>query len=78
MYGVNIFIMCYAMLYYYGIYVNEPTLTVFSIFHKVDVIYKLTYSSEVVLPLLAEPGFTKCDMSLDQHLCWPWNNIVIN
>ncbi len=20
----------------------------------------------------------KCDMFLDQHLCWPWNNIVIN
>ncbi len=20
----------------------------------------------------------KCDMLLDQHLCWPWNNIVIN
>ncbi len=26
----------------------------------------------------AEPDFTKCDMFLDQHLCWPWNNIVIN
>ncbi len=25
-----------------------------------------------------EPDFTKCDMFLDQHLCWPWNNIVIN
>ncbi len=24
-----------------------------------------------------EPDFTKCDMFLD-HLCWPWNNIVIN
>ncbi len=28
--------------------------------------------------LIAEPDFTKCDMFLDQHLCWPWNNIVIN
>ncbi len=26
----------------------------------------------------AEPDFTKCDMFLDQHLCWPWNTIVIN
>ncbi len=26
----------------------------------------------------AEPDFTKCDMFLRQHLCWPWNNIVIN
>ncbi len=25
-----------------------------------------------------EPDFTKCYMFLDQHLCWPWNNIVIN
>ncbi len=28
--------------------------------------------------LNAEPDFTKCDMFLGQHLCWPWNNIVIN
>ncbi len=27
---------------------------------------------------VAEPDFTKCDMSLDQHLYWPWNNIFIN
>ncbi len=26
----------------------------------------------------AEPDFTKSDMFLDQHLCGPWNNIVIN
>ncbi len=26
----------------------------------------------------AEPDFTKYDMFLGQHLCWPWNNIVIN
>ncbi len=28
--------------------------------------------------LVAEPDFTKCDVFLDQHLCWPWNKIVIN
>ncbi len=27
---------------------------------------------------VAEPDFTKCDMFLDQQLCLPWNNIVIN
>ncbi len=26
----------------------------------------------------AKPDFTKCNMFLNQHLCWPWNNIVIN
>ncbi len=25
-----------------------------------------------------EPDLTKCDMFLYKHLCWPWNNIVIN
>ncbi len=28
--------------------------------------------------IAAEPDYTKCDMFLGQHLCWPWNNIVIN
>ncbi len=23
-------------------------------------------------------AFTKRDIFLDQHLCWPWNNIAIN
>ncbi len=33
----------------------------------------------VLYPLLnAEPDFTKCHMFLGQHLCLPWNNIVIN
>ncbi len=36
------------------------------------------FSSSPVLHCSAEPDFTKCDMFLDQHLCWPWNNIVIN
>ncbi len=36
------------------------------------------FSSSPVLHCSAEPNFTKCDMFLDQHLCWPWNNIVIN
>ncbi len=27
---------------------------------------------------IAEPDFTKYDVFLGQHLCWPWNNIVIN
>ncbi len=26
----------------------------------------------------AETDFTKCDMFLDQHPCWHWNNIAIN
>ncbi len=30
------------------------------------------------LRFLAEPDFTKCNIFLGQHLCWPWNNIVIN
>lgn len=29
-------------------------------------------------PRTAEPDFTKCDMFLDKHLCWPWNNIPTN
>jgi len=27
---------------------------------------------------LAEPYFTKCNILLDQHLCWTSNNILIN
>ncbi len=26
----------------------------------------------------AQPDIAKCDVFLGQHLCWPWNNIVIN
>jgi len=26
----------------------------------------------------AEPDFTKCNMFLDRHFCWSWNNIPIN
>ncbi len=45
--------------------------------------FKLKYLSHWILHmqtlvLVAEPDFTKCDMFLDQHLCWPWNNIEIN
>ncbi len=37
------------------------------------------WSSQLIPPEgKAEPDFTKSDMFLDQHLCWPWNNIVIN
>jgi len=28
--------------------------------------------------LTAAPDFTKCNMFLDQYLCWSWNNIPIN
>ncbi len=26
----------------------------------------------------AQPDIAECDVFLGQHLCWPWNNIVIN
>jgi len=27
---------------------------------------------------VAEPDFTKCNMFLDQHPCWSWNNFTIS
>ncbi len=32
----------------------------------------------ITVLIMAEPDFTKYDMFLGQHLCWPWNNNVIN
>ncbi len=45
-----------------------------NVFTRMDVSVR-TQSSEHTP---AEPDFTKYNMFLGQHLCWPWNNIVIN
>ncbi len=60
------------------------SMNVWKFCHKDVVTYPRAFLSGYPWPLLvgirciAEPDFTKYDVFLGQHLCWPWNNIVIN